>query len=371
MKEKPYQFLDPKLFRVLLVYYLVAYIIDFIGTILIYNQNDESTVILGHLVLQYLILFVCKLTYIAVSLWLTRNSFKKGTFRLGIIPIHLALAALLSFYTAFIGILVDIELLSSPTTLTAESVYIRGLGGLSFNFFMYFSMIAIVYAYNYFQRKKTDDLRTSTLKAELLDAKIRALQAQLNPHFLFNSLNDISSLVDQNTIKAQNAIADLSQLLRKTLHLKDSKLVALKDELLLLDTYAKMEKLRYDDKWELIKSIPQELNGCLVPPLLFQPFLENTIKHGFSEQHQKIRAVLSIQENNEYLEITIINNGIALPSESPILGNGIGNILERLDSLFHGDFEFDIGNEHVNNEHFHGPVVRIQILLPLLKKNMN
>lgn len=153
--------------------------------------------------------------------------------------------------------------------------------------------------------------------------------------------------------------------------MKDSKLVTLKDELLLLDTYAKMEKLRYDDKWELIKSIPQELNGCLVPPLLFQPFLENTIKHGFSEQHQKIRAVLSIQENNEYLEITIINNGIALPSESPILGNGIGNILERLDSLFHGDFEFDIGNEHVNNEHFHGPVVRIQILLPLLKKNMN
>lgn len=371
MKEKPYQFIDPKLFRILLVYYLVAYIIDFTGTILIYNQNEESTVILGHLILQYLILFICKLTYIIVSLWLTRNSFRKGTFHLGIIPIHLALAALLSFYTAFIGLLVDIELLSSPTTLTAESVYIRGLGGLSFNFFMYFSMIAIVYAYNYFQRKKTDDLRTSTLKAELLDAKIRALQAQLNPHFLFNSLNDISSLVDENKVKAQNAIADLSQLLRKTLRLKDSKLVALKDELLLLDTYAKLEKLRYDDKWELIKSIPQELNDCLVPPLLLQPFLENTIKHGFSEQHQKVKAMLSLRETNDYLEVTIINNGIALPFDPPILGNGIGNILERLDSLFQGDFEFHIGNEPIHNAYFHGTVVCIRILLPLLKKNLN
>lgn len=367
MTKKPLRFLDGQLFQILLVFYLVAYVIDFVATLLIYRQEEDFSA--GQVAIQYLIFFVSKLSYVVGALVLTRSFFRSGTIRYWMIIVHLALAGLLSFYTAFIGIWVDMALFEKPITMTIESVYIRGLGGLSFNFFMYFSMIAIVYAYNYLQRKKSDDLRTSTLKAELLDSKIRALQAQLNPHFLFNALNDISALIDENTTKAQNAIADLSQLLRKTLRLKDSKLVTLEEELLLLDTYAKMEKLRYDDKWELIKIVPPRLNDRLLPPLLFQPLLENTIKHGFSEQNQKIRTVLAIRENEGQLELEIINNGRPLPFKAPIIGNGIGNILERLDSLYQGRFEFDLTNDQLQTEHFDGPVVCVRMVLPLLKKS--
>ncbi|WP_435623082.1 sensor histidine kinase [Flagellimonas sp.] len=367
MKKRAYKFLNRRLFQVLLLYYLVAYIIDFIATLLIYNQNEELTFVLEQLIIQYLILFASKLAYILAALWLTRSFFVKKALKLWMFILHIGLAALLSFYTALIVLLVEIELFSKSISVTFESIYVRGLGGLSFNFFVYFSMIAIVYAYYYIQRKEMDDLRTSTLRAELLDSKIRALQAQLNPHFLFNSLNDISSLIDENKTKAQNAIADLSLLLRKTLRLKDSKLVPLKDELLLLDTYAGMEKLRYDDKWELVKSIPEGLEDCLVPPLLFQPFLENTIKHGFSERHQKVKTLLLIRENAKYLEIDIINNGTPLQSNPPVIGNGIGNILERLDSLFQGSFEFNISNDHLDDEPFSGPVVRVQLKFPVLQ----
>ncbi|WP_422860574.1 sensor histidine kinase [Flagellimonas sp. S174] len=371
MNTKAYRFLDRKLFQVLLVYYLVAYVIDFLATVLIYNQDETSTIVLGQLAIQYVIFFVAKLSYVLVALLLTKKFFEKRTLHWRIIVIHLALAALLSFYTAFVGLWVEIKLFSKAISLTAESIYIRGLGGLSFNFFLYFSMIAIVYAYNYFQRKKADDLRTSKLKAELLDSKIQALQAQLNPHFLFNSLNDISSLIDENQIKAQNAIADLSDLLRKTLSLKDSKLILLKDELLLLKTYAKMEKLRYDDKWELIKVIPEGLEGFLIPPLLFQPLLENTIKHSFSERHQKIKVLLRIRETNDFLEIDVINNGKPLQSETPIIGNGIGNVLERLDSLFPGNFEFNLSNYTIDDEYFCGPIVGVKLKLPALKEYPN
>lgn len=368
MKKDTTTFLDRQLLQVLLAYYLVAYIIDFTATVLIYHENEESTLMLGQVVIQYLIFFLSKSSYILLSLWLTRRFFEQGTLHWGSIAIHLVLAGLLSFYTAFIGLLVDISLFSKPIVMTAESVYIRGLGGLSFNFFMYFSMIAIVYAYNYFQRKKADDLRTTRLRAELLDSKIRALQAQLNPHFLFNSLNDISSLIDQSQLKAQNAIADLSQLLRKTLRLKDSKLVPLEEELLLVDTYAKMEKLRYDDKWELIQEIPTALHNCLVPPLLFQPFLENTIKHGFSEQHQNIKVVLLIRAHTDFLELEILNNGRPLALDAPLIGNGIGNVLERLDSLFAGNFEFELTNTPSAKAYFDGPVVCTKIRMPLLRK---
>lgn len=367
MKTQTHTYLDRRLFQMLLVFYLVAYIIDFIGTILIYNQDETSEVALDQLAIQYVILFVSKLSYILVALSLTQSFFKKGALHIWIVLIHLALAALLSFFTAFIGLLIEMELFSRTTQITGESIYIRGLGGMSFNFFMYFSMIAIVYAYYYFQRKKTDDLRTTTLKAELLDSKIRALQAQLNPHFLFNSLNDISSLIDEDKIKAQNAIADLSDLLRKTLSLKNSKLISLKDELQLLNMYAKIEKLRYDDKWEFIKSIPDGLEQILVPPLLFQPFLENIFKHGFSEQHQQVKTLLRLRRTAEFLEIDLINNGKTLESEPPIIGNGIGNILERLDSLFPGNFEFEISNIVMHDTVFNGPIVSINIKLPLIK----
>ncbi|PRX53936.1 sensor histidine kinase [Flagellimonas meridianipacifica] len=371
MKTRAYTFLDRRLFQILLIYYLVAYVIDFAATVLIYNQDETSNNVLGQLAIQYVIFFVAKLSYVIGALLLTKKFFEKGTLHWRIVMIHLALAALLSFYTAFIGLLVEIELFSKAITLTIESIYIRGLGGLSFNFFLYFSMIAIVYAYDYFQRKKADDLRASTLKAELLDTKIRALQAQLNPHFLFNSLNDISSLIDDNQTKAQNAIADLSDLLRKTLSLKDSKLILLKDELSLLDTYAKMEKLRYDDKWELVKVIPEGLEEFLIPPLLFQPLLENTIRHGFSEKHQKIKALLRIRKTNDFLEIEVINNGKPLQSQSPLIGNGIGNVLERLDSLFQGNYEFDLSDYTIDDEYFCGSFVVVKLKLPALKKYAN
>lgn len=368
--EQPNKFLSKRLFRLLLIYYLVAYIIDFIGILLIYNQTENTNTSFGELGTQYLIVFVSKLSYILLALILIGNFFKKNILSLWIVLVHLVLAALLSFYTAYIGLLVDVHLFSRTDELTVESIYIRGLGGLSFNFFVYFSMIAIVYAYNYLQRKKIDDLRTTKLKAELLDSKVRALQSQLNPHFLFNSLNDISSLIDHDKTKAQNAIADLSDLLRKTLSLRDSKLISLKEELDLLETYIQMEKLRYDDKWVLLKSIPKELEDYSVPPLFLQPFLENTIKHGFSEEHQKIKTFLKVSRNDHYLKIDIINDGKSLQSEPPIIGTGIGNILARLDSLFKGDFEFDIFNDSMNDENYKGSIVRASIQLPLLKSSI-
>ena len=127
--------------------------------------------------------------------------------------------------------LVDRYLFNGTVDITFESVWIRGLGNLNYNFFVYLSLMAIVYAYYYLKEQQKTIVNQERLKTQLLDTKINALQSQLQPHFLFNALNDISSLTDIDVKKSQNAIADLSSLLRSTLNIKDQKFITLEEEL--------------------------------------------------------------------------------------------------------------------------------------------
>ncbi|WP_350285144.1 histidine kinase [uncultured Croceitalea sp.] len=359
--------IDKKLVQVLLVYYLIAYIIDFVGTVLIYHQQNELDVLIRELLIQYGVFFVTKLAYIFTALLLTKKIFGGKTLNPLMLSVHLLLASLLAFYTAGIGLLLDVHVFSKVAALSIESIFIRGLSGLSFNFFVYFSMIAIVYAYQYLIQQKKDELEASQLKTKLLDSKVKALQAQLNPHFLFNALNGISSLINDNKLKAQDAIADLSYLLRCTLNLQETKLTRFQDELSLLKTYINMERLRYDDKWLVDLDIPKELDEYLIPPLLLQPFIENTIKHGFSEKHQNIKTQIWARLNGDVININIVNNGKPLEIEPPVFGLGIGNVLARLNSLFRGDFDFKIFNDSLKSGEQTGSVVWVKLQLPALR----
>ena len=108
--------------------------------------------------------------------------------------------------------------------------------------------MGIVYAYYYLQKQKEEAIKQEQLRNQLLDSKINALQSQLQPHFLFNAMNDISALMDIDIEKSQNAIADLSELLRKTLQIKDSKYITLQNELDILQHYIDIENIRFSEK---------------------------------------------------------------------------------------------------------------------------
>jgi len=184
----------------------------------------------------------------------------------------------------------------------------------------------------------------SKLKAQLLDSKLKALQSQILPHFLFNSLNDISSLIEIDTERSQDAIVDLSDLLRMTLRLKNTKLYSLKEEILLLNKYISIEKLRFDEKISFKLDLKNEVLTYKVPPLILQPIVENSIKHGFSYNHDVLNILISIRREKDWLVFYIENDGEPIKNNGINYGNGISNVVERMETLYDRNYTFKMEN---------------------------
>jgi len=272
--------------------------------------------------------------------------------------LHALFGISLTFYSVSSQILINNWLYDYGDPFTFDYIYSSALIGTDYNFFLYFSMIAITYAYYFFKKQKNYELKESHLKTQLLDSKINALQSQLQPHFLFNALNDISSLIEINPDKSQDAIADLSELLRQTLSLKDTKLIPLSEEIAILQKYLDIEKLRFDENLSFKIEVPDEVYNTLVPPLLLQPVVENSIKHGYSYQHDRLDIRIFIKKESDYLQFTIANNGASVMEDKMVYGTGLSNIIARLDTLYDGDFQFEMKNDVSKGN---GVITQIQI----------
>lgn len=340
------EFLDKRLIKFILVIFFAAYFIDFIGAVLIQLTSSEAQEI-DWLVLasKYVLTFVIKLLFLLVSLLITIKFLPIDKIGFKSILVHSFLAFVLSFYSAGLGLVFSKYVFKEAYEITWESVWVRGLSGLNYNIFVYATIIAIYYAYHYLKRQEEVSVKQEQLKTQLLDAKINALQSQLQPHFLFNAMNDISSLMDIDIEKSQNALADLSELLRNTLKIKNTKFISLQKELQILQKYLDVEKIRFGEKLHFRTQIDEDILTYKMPPLMLQPFVENGVKHGFSFDHDVVSIFLNIHAENAQLTFEIYNDGKPLEEENDIaFGNGISNVLERLNNLYENSYTFEIKN---------------------------
>ncbi|WP_271766005.1 sensor histidine kinase [Aquimarina algiphila] len=337
-------FFNKNLIRFLLLFYTTAYIIDIAASLLLSfdtdNTNDWSQVFIA-----YIFSYVTKLMFITLAIIITKLFIFQKKSNLISVFVHIVFAFLLSFYNAIGQMVLRKYSSEDPIEITFESVYSRGLYGLSFNFFLYFSIIAIVYAFYYLKKQKEQELLQSNLQTQLLDAKIKALQSQLQPHFLFNTLNDISSLMDISVERSQDALADLSDMLRRTMEIK-TKYIPLQEELEILNKYIDIEKIRYADKINFDIRVNKDVLNLAVPPLMLQPIVENAIKHGFSYHHDTLQIDIIIESIYKELVFKIINNGKPLVEDEILFRTGLGNVIERLDTLYGEDYEFSITNQN-------------------------
>ena len=260
------------------------------------------------------------------------------------IVIHTLISMGLTFYSSFLNLSYEKFVGGYDITINWTTLFNRFSNGSNFNFFVYFTLITVLYAYYYFKKQKNQEIQHSKLKAQLLDSKITALQSQLQPHFLFNVLNDISSLIEIDKEKSQDAISDLSDLLRQTLNLKDTKLHQLKEEIDLLAKYIDIEKIRFDEKINFKIDVKDELLKYYVPPLMLQPIVENSIKHGFSYNHDVLNICIDIQKDGQWLSFNIENNGKLLESNRINYGNGLSNVIDRIDTLYPDNYHFKMSN---------------------------
>ncbi len=175
------------------------------------------------------------------------------------------------------------------------------------------------------------------LKAETQEAKLQMLRYQLNPHFLFNTINSISCLIkDQKNSIADEMLTKLSELLRFTLDSSPIDMVTIDEELSLINRYLQIEKLRFSDRLNLDVQIQDNCHHCLVPSLLLQPLVENAIKHAVAKNKSAGRVTIMINIIDQRLIISVSNTGSIKP-EKMNLGVGLSNLNKRLESIYLGD----------------------------------
>ena len=181
----------------------------------------------------------------------------------------------------------------------------------------------------------------------LIEARLRNLTSQINPHFLFNTLNSVASLIRVNPETARQLIVKLSSILRRLLRQQDA-FAPLREEMRFIEDYLEIEKVRFGDKLQVHQELEPRTLDALVPSMLLQPLVENSIKHGLGSKVEGGAIWLRSKQLGGRLQIEVEDNGVGIPEEAlPSIfqtGIGISNVHERLLVLFGQDFQMTIEN---------------------------
>lgn len=266
-----------------------------------------------------------------------------------IIIFHLFFSFFIGAFT--VGISWLIELLCNPEVDAKREfgdVVIGFVRLIDLHFLIYLSLVTIIYMYYYFQKSRESKIQTIKLQEQLSKSHLKFLQSQMHPHFLFNTLNGIHSLMDINIEKSKSMVVDLSDLLRSVLEKKDENLIELQEELEILKKYIHIKKTRFSDQLIINLNIETGLENVLVPNMLIQPIVENSTKHGYSAEFISLEVTIDIYKQNDNLVIKVKNDGKALSEALPALlkkGTGLSNLKERLDTLYPNNYQLNIYNE--------------------------
>ena len=335
---------DRRLYTFLLTFYLAAVVYVLItSSVQKHLGLAFSTYTWPTMMIWVFLNYLIKGFFLAIAVMATKNYFIKSLtlFQSGMV--HFVFSLLFTFLSYSLLIPIENALLSQTETLSLNSIFIRSMQGANFGFFLYFSIISILYAALYLAKQQNQILGAERLKNQLLDAKMNSLRTQIQPHFLFNTLNSISYLTEVNAKKSRNAIADLSQILRYSLNIKTNHFVLLEEEFNCAKQYLSLMKMRFDDKLNYSFDLEKTHKKLKVPPFLLQPILENALHYGFSDQKDSMTIEIFSKLRKEVLSICIANNGEPLPKTFHY-GTGIGNILMRLHQLFGDRYEFEMKN---------------------------
>lgn len=208
---------------------------------------------------------------------------------------------------------------------------------VNFSAAIYIIIASLAHAVAFYRRAQDRESQALALTASLNQAKLDALRLQLQPHFLFNSLNAISALVHRHPDRAEELIADLSELLRLSLQSTSAE-VPLRRELELLDRYLALEQTRLGDRLVLRKDIDAVTLAAQVPPFLLQPIAENAIRHGLEPRAHGGTLTVSARIDGGFLRLVVTDDGVGFKpgASAPARGIGLLNAEERLRTL-HGD----------------------------------
>jgi LytS/YehU family sensor histidine kinase len=208
-------------------------------------------------------------------------------------------------------------------------------------------IVVAVHALLYYQNFRASELAQSSLKAQLAQAQVRALKMQLHPHFLFNTLHSISSLVLEDPPKANSMIARLGDFLRLTIESSEQQLVTLKEEIEFLRCYLDIEQVRFGDRLTVAFELEPQALSARVPHLILQPIAENAIQHAIAPRAKPGHINIEAKRLNSLLRVAISDNGPGISSNTISPAKkcvGLTNVRTRLQQTYGPDFRFALTN---------------------------
>jgi hypothetical protein len=248
----------------------------------------------------------------------------------------------LIIYFLRIPISIPLGLYNQAVAFHTENI----LGQSLYYAIIFFLWSALYFIYNYFERYN----KSLKLEASMREVELTNLKAQLNPHFIFNALNSIRALVDENPIKSKEAINQLSNILRNSLVTEKKELTSFDDELKIVKDYLGLESIRFEERLKIEFDIDPESNQFRVPPLMIQTLVENGIKHGISKLKEGGLIQVTTRVDHDFLKIYIRNSGHFYLNGAKKQSGGLGleNTRQRLKLIYGDEATFRILTENDN-----------------------
>lgn len=217
--------------------------------------------------------------------------------------------------------------------------------------------VIIYYFYHYIEKSRKQEVDTLKLEALVKELELKTIKSHINPHFIFNALNGIRALIDENPGRARQAITELSNLLRSSMKTDKSETVPFEKELAIVKDYLALEHIRFEDRLQVEYLINENTLDQLVPPMMLQTLVENAIKHGISKQVNggKVKIISDFKGTNHEM---IVQNSGKLNGEPIGEGFGLTSTQNRLHLLFGNKANFSISE--INNN-----TVEAKVLIPV------
>ncbi len=217
----------------------------------------------------------------------------------------------------------------------------------------------IYYIYHYVERNRTQELDTFRLEAAVKELELKTIKAHINPHFIFNALNSIRALVDENPERARQAITELSNILRSSMQAEKMETVPLQQELDIVKDYLALEHMRFEERLSIEMDIDEDTLNQPVPPMMLQTLVENAIKHGISRQINGGLIKVISEFKDHHHEIIVQNSGtLNGHSHEKKEGFGIKSTQDRLNLLYQGKAQFQI-------REINGNMVESKVIMPV------
>ncbi len=262
-------------------------------------------------------------------------------------PLHFLFASIASSITLITGVIGSVW--AHNEVLTREQLidlcYREIIWMLPWSVFIYSGIVAVYYALDYYRQYNERELRASKLEAELTRAQLDTLHTQLQPHFLFNTLNSISVLMRKGEIDtAQRMLNRLSELLRHVLAKGGTQVIPLETELEIVKGYLEIEQVRFGDRLQVQMQIDDSSLKAQVPSFVLQTLVENAVRHGLAQKSGIGHIRVSTHKENGLLTLQVEDDGVGLATPSQSRGEGVGlrSTRTRLSALYGEQHRFEL-----------------------------